>query len=182
MELANLGERCELDGCHQLDFLPFQCEYCHHTYCLKHRTVENHNCAHKDLREKELLKKNAQVTSCPSCKEVIVLSVGEAGNMNLGQKLQQHLSVGCEKAKLMKKEEKHHKACSHPKCKKIELVPITCKSCNLSFCLKHRFTQDHDCAGFKSININPTNKMNFSKNNLVQNAQMRNSHLLIDVQ
>ncbi|KAK6204923.1 uncharacterized protein RJT21DRAFT_4325 [Scheffersomyces amazonensis] len=40
--IMNLGKNCFF--CQQLDFLPFQCEYCGETYCSNHRNVEIHKC------------------------------------------------------------------------------------------------------------------------------------------
>ncbi|ODV67015.1 hypothetical protein HYPBUDRAFT_148783 [Hyphopichia burtonii NRRL Y-1933] len=43
--LMNLGEHCF--KCQQLDFLPFKCEYCQHTYCSQHRNLDSHECRGK---------------------------------------------------------------------------------------------------------------------------------------
>lgn len=40
--ILNLGKHCF--KCNLLDFLPFHCEFCNHTYCSRHRTLETHNC------------------------------------------------------------------------------------------------------------------------------------------
>lgn len=40
--LMNLGKHCH--KCSELDFLPFHCEFCNHTYCSKHRTLDLHGC------------------------------------------------------------------------------------------------------------------------------------------
>lgn len=40
--VLDLGKNCYL--CNQLDFLPFHCELCDHTYCSQHRNVDIHNC------------------------------------------------------------------------------------------------------------------------------------------
>ena len=43
-ELYKLGRHCALDSCHRLDFLPFECDRCHHSFCLDHRTPHTHSC------------------------------------------------------------------------------------------------------------------------------------------
>ena len=43
-ELYKLGRHCALDSCHRLDFLPFQCDLCHLSFCLDHRTPHTHSC------------------------------------------------------------------------------------------------------------------------------------------
>lgn len=40
--VLDLGKNCYL--CNQLDFLPFVCEFCDHTFCSLHRNVDAHNC------------------------------------------------------------------------------------------------------------------------------------------
>lgn len=40
--ILNLGKHCF--QCNTLDFLPFHCEFCNHTYCSSHRGLETHNC------------------------------------------------------------------------------------------------------------------------------------------
>ena len=45
MEFSKLGRHCALESCHRLDFLPFQCDHCHASFCLEHRTVASHSCA-----------------------------------------------------------------------------------------------------------------------------------------
>lgn len=44
MEFPNTGERCALDNCKQLDFLPFKCNYCNLTFCKTHFNAESHKC------------------------------------------------------------------------------------------------------------------------------------------
>lgn len=39
-----IGEHCSLQGCNQLDFLPYVCEQCGQTFCGQHRLPESHHC------------------------------------------------------------------------------------------------------------------------------------------
>ena len=43
-DLEAIGAHCHYTYCNQLDFLPFRCESCKHTYCLDHRTETAHAC------------------------------------------------------------------------------------------------------------------------------------------
>src|ERR1700761_965141 len=43
-DLEAIGAHCHYEYCNQLDFLPFRCESCKHTYCLDHRTETSHTC------------------------------------------------------------------------------------------------------------------------------------------
>jgi len=113
-----LGTHCELPYCNQLDFLPFYCQSCHHTFCLDHRTETAHKCANPGAwaqrkREANLARPalgadkpmrdfiSQKPCSSPTCKTTIGTS----------------------------------------------LVPgVHCPSCNRDYCLKHRLKEDHECA------------------------------------
>lgn len=43
--IVDIGKNCY--KCHQLDFLPFTCEFCKNTYCSNHRTLDQHDCVGK---------------------------------------------------------------------------------------------------------------------------------------
>jgi len=55
-----------------------------------------------------------------------------------------HIDQDC---KQKKKDKVFTNKCNKAKCKKKELVKITCDSCKLTFCLTHRHQQDHNCEG-----------------------------------
>lgn len=42
--------------------------------------------------------------------------------------------------------------CKLKGCKAKLLVPMNCNACGLSYCVKHRLEQDHQCVGKKSNN------------------------------
>ncbi|XP_061197863.1 AN1-type zinc finger protein 1-like isoform X2 [Saccostrea echinata] len=44
-EFPNLGKHCSLEGCKQIDFLPFTCESCQQVFCLDHKFPDNHSCS-----------------------------------------------------------------------------------------------------------------------------------------
>ncbi|XP_022344600.2 AN1-type zinc finger protein 1-like [Crassostrea virginica] len=43
-EFLNLGKHCSLDGCKQIDFLPFTCTSCQKVFCLDHKFPDDHSC------------------------------------------------------------------------------------------------------------------------------------------
>jgi len=172
MEFFNLGERCDLEGCRQLDFLPFKCEGCHHSYCLEHRTAAGHHCSTPPAIRKDT-PATAQVASCPVCDVVVVLSASESQTITLDAKMDDHLNKGCKAEAQRRKAEKQKKACSHDKCKKVDLVPTQCKGCLKTFCLKHRFPHDHQCQNL----VAPAR----DKDPRLTNPQTRNSRLLVSV-
>ena len=44
-DVSLVGSHCQYEYCNQLDFLPFKCQSCSHTFCLDHRTESAHKCA-----------------------------------------------------------------------------------------------------------------------------------------
>ncbi|XP_017889546.1 AN1-type zinc finger protein 1-like [Ceratina calcarata] len=44
MEFPNLGERCSIEDCKQLNFLPFECNHCHELFCKEHFHISSHKC------------------------------------------------------------------------------------------------------------------------------------------
>jgi hypothetical protein len=47
MELPELGKRCALLECKQLDFLPFRCAHCELIFCKDHYMIGKHTCTHE---------------------------------------------------------------------------------------------------------------------------------------
>nr|CAD7195087.1 unnamed protein product [Timema douglasi]CAD7405332.1 unnamed protein product [Timema poppensis] len=45
MELPNIGQQCALNGCEQLDFLPFPCAHCKLLFCKEHCQPDSHACS-----------------------------------------------------------------------------------------------------------------------------------------
>lgn len=50
--------------------------------------------------------------------------------------MDEHLNKGCIQEAEKRKQEKMKKRCNHEKCKKIELVPMQCRYCQKTYCLK----------------------------------------------
>lgn len=44
MEFPELGQRCSLQDCKQLDFLPFTCANCQQVFCKNHYITSAHDC------------------------------------------------------------------------------------------------------------------------------------------
>ena len=68
-----IGQHCAFPECHQLDFLPFKCSGCEHTFCLEHRGAAAHRCAHPHA--------DNAVVVCPTCAKAIKLASGEDANV-----------------------------------------------------------------------------------------------------
>ncbi|XP_062841553.1 AN1-type zinc finger protein 1 isoform X2 [Trichomycterus rosablanca] len=44
MAELDMGKHCEIESCHQKDFLPFVCDSCSGVFCLEHRSRDAHSC------------------------------------------------------------------------------------------------------------------------------------------
>lgn len=44
MAELNIGKHCDIKDCHQLDFLPFECDSCSKIFCLEHKSTTSHDC------------------------------------------------------------------------------------------------------------------------------------------
>lgn len=122
-----VGKHCQYEYCNQLDFLPFFCQSCSHTFCLDHRTETSHKCpkegawaerrrqaqlARPSIGQGKMLRDKISEKPCasPVCKTVIGTS----------------LSTG-----------------------------VHCQTCNRDYCLKHRLKEDHDCKNLIPIGARP---------------------------
>ena len=131
-DLDSIGQRCEFAYCNQLDFLPFRCDSCHHTYCLDHRTETSHKCAHAGAwaanRRKNSIGRNGTTSS-----------------------LSGHLSH--------KPTLRTATQCSNPTCKTFinttQSQAIHCPTCNREYCLKHRLRESHSCATLTPLGARP---------------------------
>ncbi|KAK1432821.1 hypothetical protein QVD17_09722 [Tagetes erecta] len=132
----DLGKHCQFSDWKQLDFLPFKCDGCHNIFCLQHRSYKSHDCSNPDHNSRK-------VVVCEACSmsiEVPRNTKGGEDEMNLI--LTKHLKSGdCDPRK------KKKPTCGVRRCKEILTFSNTsaCKSCQIKFCLKHRFQSDHEC-------------------------------------
>ncbi|KAK3209352.1 hypothetical protein GRF29_69g1571491 [Pseudopithomyces chartarum] len=120
-DIEDIGAHCQMPYCHVLDFLPFRCESCKSTFCLDHRS----ELAHKCPKEGEWARRrNGRDTSVP-------------------------LSALSEKPSLYS----HDQQCYEKSCKTLintsRMPANQCSTCNRSYCLPHRFPEDHDCKNVK---------------------------------
>jgi len=66
-EFPNLGKRCGVLICQQLDFLPFECIHCKKLYCLDHRTIDGHNCTEAPVAQEVDISKKPVGEQGPMC-------------------------------------------------------------------------------------------------------------------
>jgi len=98
-----------------------------------------------DHKCKSKYKKDIQVPVCPLCSAPVPVTRGTLPDLAVSA----HIDQDCRQKV---KEKVFTNKCNKHRCKKKELVKITCDSCKLNFCLTHRHPKDHDCEGPKSVN------------------------------
>ncbi|KAI3784763.1 hypothetical protein L1987_43868 [Smallanthus sonchifolius] len=132
----DLGKHCQLADCKQLDFLPFKCDGCHKVFCVEHRSYKSHDCSNSDHNSRKVL-------VCETCSMSIEIPRNSRGGEDeIALILAKHQRSGdCDPKK------KKKPTCGVRRCKEILTFSNTsaCKSCQVKFCLKHRFQSDHAC-------------------------------------
>uniref|UniRef100_A0A4P6D7F7 Putative zinc finger an1 type protein rhodnius neglectus n=1 Tax=Rhodnius prolixus TaxID=13249 RepID=A0A4P6D7F7_RHOPR len=145
MEFPELGKHCSFNICNRLDFLPLKCDACQNIFCYEHIRYETHKCAAGCL-------KDVQVPVCPLCNKPVSSSRGQRPDIAVGHHIdndcQSDPAVGCRQVF------KHR--CALKGCKKKEVVPIKCNDCNFNYCVTHRHSTDHNCAGINKSSQSQT--------------------------
>ncbi|EXJ91201.1 hypothetical protein A1O1_04310 [Capronia coronata CBS 617.96] len=142
-DVEAIGSHCEFPYCHQLDFLPFRCDSCHHTFCLDHRSETAHKCP----RAGEWAR-NRRRNSVGRPTQSQSLSSGSNHSTN-------------STASGAGRRPNHANAtqCSEPSCKTfvhtLQNTGVHCPNCNRTYCLKHRMREDHDCAHLVPLGARP---------------------------
>lgn len=138
MEFPDLGKHCSDPTCHQLDFLPVQCDACQKVFCSSHYQYSKHNCP-------EAYKKDNQVPVCPLCNRPVPVPPGQSPDMIVGQ----HIDNDCQSETAQTRRKVYSNKCSVKGCKQKEVMPLLCERCRLNYCLRHRNELDHECKGFQ---------------------------------
>ncbi|KAL1917644.1 uncharacterized protein VTP21DRAFT_4037 [Calcarisporiella thermophila] len=126
----DIGLQCDVKTCQQLDFLPFQCPLCDHSYCLDHRFPLSHSCPNWEGRK---------ALVCERCNGLVV------GEENIHKLLEEHKSSGC-KSNLFASQKQATSECHVNGCGPIALKKgVVCSGCGETFCLKHRHVSSHAC-------------------------------------
>ncbi|KAM0715078.1 hypothetical protein Q7P37_009543 [Cladosporium fusiforme] len=127
-DVEAIGAHCQMPYCRQLDLLPFRCESCKGKFCLDHRTETAHECS----KAGEWAKNRAAANQGPKS------NVPVSAKPNILT---------------------HEQQCADPGCKTLINTPLVtgvhCDKCNRSYCLKHRFTYEHNCDNLTPIGARP---------------------------
>ncbi|KAG0283676.1 zinc finger, AN1-type domain [Linnemannia gamsii] len=137
MEFPTVGAHCDSASCQSLDFLPFQCTFCQHTFCSNHRLPADHACTNWSM---ESHANSVQV--CPLCEQLLLTPKRH----DPATILKEHLEAGCDKnLHNLPKVQSIAVLCALPKCNRRDRVVQTCPDCSQTFCLPHRQPPDHNC-------------------------------------
>ncbi|KAH3745548.1 AN1-type zinc finger protein 2A [Pelomyxa schiedti] len=130
VEFCGIGARCAVETCMRQDYLPFTCELCHHQFCSDHRSSDAHHCQFASSVNKIAI-------FCPACGATLPTTADSDHNKVVWE----HMDQGA-----CKNRPAQHK-CAATGCNtSIGNISCLCPKCNLNFCLKHRFPDDHSCA------------------------------------
>ncbi|RAK75527.1 AN1-type zinc finger protein [Aspergillus fijiensis CBS 313.89] len=125
-DLDSIGHHCDLEYCHQLDFLPFRCASCRGVFCLDHRTESAHQCP----RAGEWARSSSSATTTTSTPTSASTSSTPPTKPNIHNTAQ----------------------CSHLACKTLihtlSEPGVRCPECRREYCLKHRLREGHACQPF----------------------------------
>ncbi len=126
MELPDLGAHCSLSSCKRLDFLPVKCGGCQNVFCGEHFPPSFHACEHAT---------DARVPVCPLCnRPVPPRRKDDPPDVAVSA----HIDMDCQSDPAKKRRKIFNKRCSVPKCKKKEMVRLSCQDCGFNYCLQHR--------------------------------------------
>jgi len=154
-DVFHVGTYCQEPSCNRLDFLPVRCDGCLKNFCNDHFRYGAHNCASG-------LQNDNQVPTCPLCQAPIPVKRGEIPDVRVGQ----HIDSDCQSEKALSKRKVFTNICSAKGCKKKEMRRVECTRCLKTYCLGHRFPDDHECQG-------PTSSV--SRSGAAALARMQNS-------
>lgn len=135
-DVFHVGEYCSVSSCNRLDFLPVKCDGCSKKFCNDHFRYEQHQCSSGR-------RQGNQVPVCPLCSKPVPVKKGEIPDIRVGQ----HIDADCPSDTAISKRKVFANRCSAKGCKKSEMMRVECTDCRKTFCLAHRFPDDHSCQG-----------------------------------
>lgn len=108
----------------------------------EHYSYFHHGCKNAKLKDN-------QVPVCPMCSKPVP---AEKGREDF--EVSRHIDQFCKtETKIFTNQ------CTFGKCKKRELIPFKCSSCDKNYCLKHRYADVHECKGKTSTNQSQRNML-----------------------
>jgi len=142
-DFSDHGQHCSYPYCNQKDFLPLTCDLCSKVLCREHLRYEDHECPHR-------ARKDARVMLCTCCDKAVRIDPDEDQDLTLAKHMESEECALASKAK-------DGQPAGPPRCPvkgcKAKLTmsgSMTCDTCGLKVCLKHRFEDSHPCKQLQS--------------------------------
>ncbi|CAF4427943.1 unnamed protein product [Rotaria sp. Silwood2] len=169
MELPQLGEHCSVKTCNRLDFLPMKCDSCSSIFCKDHIKYDEHQCPLS-------FRKNVQIPICPLCNQAVPYEYRDQSPDRL---VSAHIDRDCKSDPALKKRAKvYTNKCSVSSCKQREAIQVKCEKCLKTFCLRHRFPDDHKCQRLENQHNEDASIALAMKLSSNQKTQEENDYLL----
>ncbi|CAF1267335.1 unnamed protein product [Adineta steineri] len=109
-----------------------KCDACSAIFCNDHIKYDEHQCPSSH-------RKNIQIPICPLCNQAVSY---EYRDQSPDHAVSAHIDRDC---KSKKREKVYSNKCSIPSCKQREVIQVKCDICLKTYCLRHRFPDDHQC-------------------------------------
>jgi len=93
-------------------------------------------------------RKDVQIPICPLCNQAVPY---EYRDQSPDRVVSAHIDRDCKSDPARKKRGKvYSNKCSISSCKQREAIQVNCEKCLKTFCLRHRFPDDHQCQGLRN--------------------------------
>jgi len=103
-------------------------------------------------------RKDIQIPICPLCNQAVPYAYRDQSPDRV---VSAHIDRDC---KFEKREKVYSNKCSVSTCKQREAIQVNCEKCSKTFCLRHRFPDDHKCQGFKNVSDNASTTKQLTSN------------------
>ena len=93
-------------------------------------------------------RKDVQIPVCPLCNKAVP---SEKRDQSPDVIVSAHIDRDCKSDPALRNRQKvYSNKCSLVTCKQREVIQVKCEKCSKTFCLRHRFPDDHKCQGFEN--------------------------------
>lgn len=123
-DLLHAGTSCSHPACRTIDFLPFKCSHCTHSFCTEHWQPTQHDCPKYDPAQYDRI-----VPQCPFCSKPVNVTPGQ----DVNAAMERHIDNDCH---VFVGKKKRGPVCENKKCGKSLISPIICQVSIRSSCVK----------------------------------------------
>ncbi|CAM4785227.1 unnamed protein product [Rotaria magnacalcarata] len=117
-----------------------------------HCAVKTYHIKYDEHQCPSSYRKNIQIPICPLCNQDVPY---EYRDQSPDRVVSAHIDRDCKSDPALKKRTKvYTNKCSVPSCKQREAIQVKCDKCLRTYCLRHRFPDDHKCQTLEKQNRN----------------------------